>query len=508
MQKSRINGMNCLSNLKDVISERILDSIEKDVKQKSTIRAMFSNNDSKGPAVASDEKLLIDCKKLNPRARAVCLELIYGLLSTMRIDMLDLDAMLSQYYINYYGSPTDITSSKNPIALSVLKKILISPTDDVETKLRKLAQIIYQDLYGVGVLDELLYMSADSASGVKVEEIASFGPNCQWFAASGIPTKLDKINVPETLLSMIVTRLSENEPEFNLNKTTPSLSTDSSNGDRISITCPEYTRYYDFNIRRHYPGVITKEIMIESGSTTAEYEAFMDLVMNFYPSIILTGDQSAGKTTRLRMIAERYPANTVIGTIESSFELELSKINHLIVKQLRALSLGPEKALEDCLRFGLHVMCNGETRNGREVDTVLQVALRSSKGTLTTSHAPDAWACLRTYTQMLVKDKIYTNEKSALYAISQAIHLIIVPAVDNNGDDATGLRYIDAVYELPKLKESEMDNFEPRILFEADREDNFRLKQVNRLSDSTLKVFAKRSRNMKAIEKLRSGIYV
>lgn len=153
-------------------------------------------------------------------------------------------------------------------------------------------------------------------------------------------------------------------------------------------------------------------------------------------------------------------------------------------------------------------MCNGETRNGREVDTVLQVALRSSKGTLTTSHAPDAWACLRTYTQMLVKDKIYTNEKSALYAISQAIHLIIVPAVDNNGDDATGLRYIDAVYELPKLKESEMDNFEPRILFEADREDNFRLKQVNRLSDSTLKVFAKRSRNMKAIEKLRSGIYV
>lgn len=503
----RIDGREALYRIKREVGSRVDKELRANSRPPSTIRTLLFKDFTQEPINRKDNTdLLHRCYRLDPQAREICLDLIFQILLNSKIGSLDLDAMLADYYINYFGKPTDLTSSMNNLGLGMIRKILISQESSPEVKLRKLAQVVYQDLYGVGILDEFLYMEIEP-NGKKIEEIASFGPNCLWFAASGVPTKLDKVYVPPNVLRSIVDRLSVNEPEILLNKNNPSISTDSLNRDRITLTCPDYTRFYDFNIRRHYPGTITREDMIRNGSSTEEYECFLDLIMKFYPRIILTGDQAAGKTTRLRMIAERYPPNTVIGTIESSFELELSKVNHLIVKQLKANNLGPDKALEDSLRFGLHVMANGETRNGREVETVLQAGQRSSKGTLTSSHAPTAWDCIRSYVQMLIKEKVFTNERSALYYISQCIDFIIVPAVDNNGVNATGFRYIDAVYELPKLKEYEMDNFEPRLLFKADK-NTFKLHKIDVISNSTLDFLNKRQPNDEIIRKLGSGNYV
>lgn len=503
---NRIDGERILYNLKRDVSKAINSSLSSKEKRSSPIRSLFFKDFT---SVIKDKEgesdLLKRCSRLDRQSRQTCLELIFQILTTQDLTVIEIDAVLSQYYINYYAGPSALTSSTNNLALGKIRQVLISSSAELEIKLRKLAQVIYQELYGLSVLDEFFYMDV-SNDGSKIEEVASFGPNGCWFNCSGIPTKLDKITVPESVLRNVVDRLSINSPML-LNKSNPSVSTDSLSRDRISLTCPEYTRYHDFNIRRHYPGFINRDYLIKIGSSTVEYEKFCDLIMDFYPRIIFTGDQAAGKTTRLRMMAERYPAGTVIGTIESSYELELSSLSHLIVKQLKVNNTDPEKAMQDCLRFGLHVMINGETRNALEAATVLQVGERSSKGTLTSSHAPNAWDCIRTYVQMLVKERIFTSESAALSYLSHCIDFIIVPAVDNVGDDATGFRYISAVYEIPSVKESEVDRFEPRLLFSADKSD-FRLKKVANVSEEMLNFLSSRNNKPESLAKLRSGIYV
>lgn len=502
---NHIDGKKALYQIKRKVNVEIDKKLRKNSQPKSTIRSILFKDFNSEPVKQDDSSLIYRCNRLDPKAREIMLDVIFNLLLKYELKVRTIDAILSQYYINYYAKPTDLTSQRNIIGLSKVRKILIPKDSDYEVKLRKLAQVIYQDYYGVSVMDEFIYMPVDE-DGTKIEEISSFGPDVLWFTSSGIVTKLDKVCLTPDILRNVVDRLSANSPDLRLNKNNSCISTDSLRKDRVTLTCPDYTRFYDFNIRRHYPSFVTKELLIESGSSTQEFEDFLDIIMKFYPRIVFSGDQAAGKTTRLRMVAERYPAGTVIGTIESSYELELSAIPHLVVKQLKANQVDPGKALEDSLRFGLHVIINGETRSGVEVATALQAGQRSSRGTLTTSHAPNAADCIRSYTQLLVRDGLFSNEASALYAISQCLDFVIVPTADNVGDNATGFRYIAAVYEIPKLKESECKDLEPRLLFKANPK-TFRLEIVNRISDSTLDFLAERVNYPELVEKLRNVSY-
>lgn len=507
-----INGSSALQKLRQKISQDLEEILRKEVKARAPIREILFKSFATPTVKEDDSTLLTRCSKLDPKARKKVLELIYLQLCSYDLKSRTLDSILSQYYINYYGEPSDITSSNQRIGLVKIKKILIPRDSEYEVRLRKVAQVIYQESYGMSVVDELIYMTPEVKSDPKIEEIGCFAPDCFWFKVSGVDVKLDKIIVKDRDLQPMVDRLSSCAPNFTLNSAHPSVSTDSLNGDRVSITCPPYSRYYEFNVRRHYPNTLTTEFLLEIGSTTKAFEKWLDDLMECYPRIAITGDQAAGKTSLLRRIVSRYPSGTVIGTIESSFELELQKIPHLIVKQLRAVNVEPEKALEDSLRFGLSVMINGETRSGKEAATSLQAGQRSSKGTITTSHSPSAWEFIRMMVQLLIRDKIFTNEKSALYYVVNNIDTIIVPAVDSLGDEASGARYIDSVWEIPSVSEKEIENFEPRLIFKAKKlgEGYFPLQFVQPLSETSLNFLDGRNPNsneQSRIERLRSYCY-
>lgn len=512
MMEKEINGLVAMGKIRRQISVDLEVILRKEIQSISPIRVILFKPFDNPTAMDDDSSLLTRCSRLDPVARRKVIKLIYDQLFKYDLKTRTINAILSQYYINYYGEPSDLTSSTQRIGLNKIRRILIGKDSEYEVKLSKLAQVIYQETYGMSVVDEFIYMQPEDSDDTKIEEIGCFAPDCFWFKVSGVDVKLDRVAIPERNLQPMVDRLSRCAPNFTLNPKNPSVSTDSLNNDRVSITCPNYSRYYEFNIRRHYPGKITTEFLIKKGSTTRGFERFLDDIMGCYPRISITGDQAVGKTTWLRRIASRYPYGTVVGTIESSFELELQKLPNLIVKQLRSVDVEPEKALEDSLRFGLAVMINGENRSGKEAATSLQAGQRSSKGTLSTSHAPTAWDFIRMMVQLLIRDRIFTNEKSALYYIVNNIDLIIVPGVDNAGDEASGVRYMSAVYEIPSVKESELDSFEPRLLFKAEKERDgyFPLKQVANLSATSVDFFKGRnpgSTEKERLERLRSYNY-
>lgn len=482
----KYNGLQILNKTRKEITRDLEEILRGETQPVIPIRELFFKSFSTVIVEDDSNTLLNRCQRLDPKARKQVLELIYQKLMSYGFNERELDAVLSQYYINYYATPGDMTSDNKIIGLSTLKRVLIDKDSDYEVKVRKFAQVVYQETYGMTVIDEFIYMEPHGRT--KIEEIACFGPDTFWLKVSANDIKLDKIIIPERNLKPTVERLASCAEGFSLNKENNKISTDSINKDRVSITCPGYSRYYEFNIRRHYPKAITTEERIKIGSTTRAFEAWLDDVMMAYPRVAITGDQAVGKSTLLRSIAERYPQGTVLSTIESAFELELGNISHLIVKQLKSLNVSPEEAMEDSLRFGLHLMINGETRSGTEVSVSLQAGQRSSKGTMTTSHAPTAEDLIRVWVQLLIRDKVFTNEASARYNIAQAVDVIIVPGVDNKGVNATGLRYIDSVYEIPNYEPDKGEIFETRLLFKA-RKGDFRLEQVANLSSKTIELF-------------------
>lgn len=479
----RYNGLIILNEIRKEITKDLEEILRGETQPIIPIRELFAKSFSSVIVEDDSTTLLSRCHRLDPKARKQILELIYQKLMSYGLNEREIDSVLSQYYINYYGKPSDITSDQKIIGLSTIKRILIEKDSDYDVKIRKLAQVVYQETYGMSVADEFIYMTP--MKGSKVEEIACFGPDAFWLKISANDVKLDKVLVPARNLKPMVERLATCAPGFSLNKENSRISTDSLNKDRVSITCPDYSRYYEFNIRRHYAKAITTEERIKLGSTTRAFEAWLDDLMMAFPRIVITGDQAVGKSTLLRSVVERYPSGTVLSTIESAYELELGKIPHLIVKQLKSLDISPEDAMEDSLRFGLHLMINGETRSGTEVSVSLQAGQRSSKGTITTSHAPNAEDLIRVWTQLLIRDKVFTSEASAKYNIAQGLDIAIVPGVDNKGVNATGLRYIEAVYEIPSYEPDKGETFETRLLFKA-RKGDFKLEQVGSLSEKTL----------------------
>lgn len=486
----KYNGLLILNRIRKEITKDLEEILRGETRPVYPIRELFFKSFSSVIVKDDSSSLLSKCHKLDPKSRHRILELIYQKLMSYGLNEREVDAVLSQYYINYYGTPSDITSDENLIGLSTIKRILIEKDADYDVKVAKLAQVVYQETYGMSIVDEFIYLP--KSGNVKVEEVACFGPDAFWIKVSAIDVKLNRVEIPARNLKPTVERLATCAEGFSLNKENNRISTDSLNKDRVSITCPDYSRFYEFNIRRHYPNSITTEQRIKLGSTTVAFEKWLDDVMMAFPRIVLTGDQAVGKSTLLRSIVERYPSNTVLSTIESAYELELSKIPHLIVKQLKSLKISPEDAMEDSLRFGLHLMINGETRSGTEVSVSLQAGQRSSKGTITTTHAVDADALIRVWTQLLIRDRVFTSEASAKYNIAQATDIVIVPGVDNRGPSATGLRYIDSVWEVPSYEPDRGEVFTTRLLFKA-RKGDFRLEQVGKLSETTLNFFKGRN---------------
>ena len=158
----------------------------------------------------------------------------------------EIDAVLSQYYINYYGTPSELTTDQKIMGLSTIKRILIEKDSDYDVKMRKLAQVVYQETYGMSVVDEFIYMAPKDR--MKIEEIACFGPDAFWLKISANDVKLDKVIVPARNLKPMVERLATCAPGFSLNRENSRISTDSLNKDRVSITCPDYSRYYNLDM--------------------------------------------------------------------------------------------------------------------------------------------------------------------------------------------------------------------------------------------------------------------
>ena len=425
----------------------------------------------------------------------------------LRINQAMVDEVLEGYYFNYFGKPEDLTSTDSEILLDFIGRILISKDADPDDKIRKISQVIYQECFGYGCLDEFRYLGMDKATYHKVEEIFCFGPNTLALKISGIDFKLDKLYYPEDQINRVVNKLSRSS-DVGLSKANPKVETELMDQSRVTLNKAPLTKFSTFNIRLHYSGGLGTKDFIKLRSTSAEAERFLDLIMKFKPRFAFFGGQGVGKTTQIVNLCRRYPANTTIVTGESAFELALENIQHLIVNPMRLGILSTEEFLKALFRFNAKMLLMGEARDAEDCILITQAAQRTEFGTVFSWHTGDVMEGIYGIANSLVRAGAFRTLFEAVKEVCNSLDYAVVPRVADASTGYEGRRHIYQIIEVGKIHhEGEIPKL--RTLFEYDYKLGELVNTHEGISEEMAEILGKRQPlNENYLKILRSGNYL
>ena len=441
-------------------------------------------------------------------ARQTLIDRILILLTKdLKVNQSVVDVVLEGYYINYFGKPEDIASTRSELLYQFLDKVLISKDADPDDKIEKLAQVIYQECFGYGVLDEFRYIGMNEHYD-KVEEIFIFGPETLSLKISGLDYKLDKIYYPEEQLDRVVSKLARSSVKGGLTKANPKVETELLDQSRVTLYCFPLTKYSAFNIRLHYSSDLKPEDLIRLGTSSVECERWQDLIMNFKPRIGFFGGQGTGKTTLIVNMCRRYERNLVIVTGESAFELGLEKIDHLIVNPMKLGILSNEEFLKSLFRQNAKMLLMGEARDAEDSILITQAAQRTEFGTIFSWHTGDVLEGIYGMANGLVRSGAFKTLFEAVREVCNSVDFVLVPRIADESSKTPGRRHIYQIVEIGKVA-NPGDEPKLRVIFEFDYESNVLRNTGLGISDEMANILSKRQPlKNEYLRILKSGKYI
>lgn len=470
------------------------------------LRHLFSN--AKNVLSFKKETNVVERAAQGDRAarQALKQEILKLVTTKYRVSEKDIDRILEGYYINYFGTATEISAVRSDLLISKLNTLLISKNADLEVKLEKFVQVIYQDCFGLGILDEFLDLGIDAKFN-KVEELIMGGPGQVGVVISGNKFKFEKIDYPAKEIEKVVIRLSKNS-KIALSEAHDKIETELLDQSRVTLLCPPICSDYSFNLRLHYAQALSREKKIELGSSTEEFETFWDIIMKYKPRGIVFGPQGSGKSTDIRDLCARYPANTSVVTAETSFEIALDRIKSLWARKLRLGLKEEEDFMEILFRLAADVLILGEARTPVDVMMLTQMAKRQSFGIWSTWHSSDVEEGLYDMANALVRGGFFKTEESALREICRSIEIVSVKDTMDASMKYEGRRYPKEVSEIRGIEIEEDGSIKiiKNVLFEYDMNE-YKLKRVNGISDDLARKFSKRYNNQYLLEALKNAEY-
>ncbi|HIH32204.1 TPA: CpaF family protein [Candidatus Woesearchaeota archaeon] len=181
-----------------------------------------------------------------------------------------------------------------------------------------------------------------------------------------------------------------------INVLEPLLDAHLNEGDRVNATLsPISTRGNTITIRKFAkdPWTITK--MLKSNTISYDAAAIMWMAIQYELSAIIAGGTASGKTSTLNCLANFFPPNQRIISIEDTRELQLPKFLHWVPLNTRlpnsegkgAISM--EDLLINSLRMRPDRILVGEVRRQKEVETLFE-AIHTGHSCYATFHANTA----------------------------------------------------------------------------------------------------------------------
>ncbi|MBW2972435.1 type II/IV secretion system ATPase subunit [Candidatus Woesearchaeota archaeon] len=184
----------------------------------------------------------------------------------------------------------------------------------------------------------------------------------------------------------------------------PLLDAHLAEGDRVNATLfPVSTGGNTLTIRRFSRDPWTITHYIESKTINTEAAALIWMGIQYELSAIIAGGTASGKTSTLNVLANFFPPNQRIISIEDTRELQLPEFLHWVPLSTRlpnvegkgAISMGD--LLVNSLRMRPDRILVGEVRRKREAETLFE-AIHTGHSCYATFHANDAHETINRFT--------------------------------------------------------------------------------------------------------------
>lgn len=395
---------------------------------------------------------------------------ILFILSQMKdsINTSNIAEIILQYHIDYFKniySDNVHSNTEKPIGREIesyFQKYSVSKYDSFDRKLLKLAQIVYQELYGYSILDELIFES-------EFNEVACNRYDYIWVQYKGIkrriPNRKFKFASEDYYRKIIENRLTSTARE-EMNAGEPFINCTLKNGYRVTAARPPLSRSFTVNIRLF----TYKDVKAELRNKFME-EKMMKLIeiltRKGRRNIAIIGEQGSGKTTAAdELIIKNLDDDLSIGLAEYTHELNIA--DNYPDKNVVELQYGkefePTDITEMFFRFNRDIVIYGEVRSPSEAFEMIKAMLRQARGSLFTFHSSSVRRMIHDLRQLLMQTKYYTDYREAQFDVADAVDIVIQIKLDRT----TGTRYIYKVSEV--LAGEEDMSFEIRDLFVYDRE--------------------------------------
>ncbi len=442
-EELRINGLNEIKNIHDGKSDFLEDSRQ------------------------HQKRLAVDG---SIQAREFMLNSIYFLLIE-RIEIINadnIDAFLKEYHIDYYQNIYTGGDKKcllKPIDNEIMKHLSrysISPQDEYDIKLQKLTQIIYQEVYGYGILDELIF-------DVSLNEVACTRRDYIWLQYNGIKRHIPNTKFifknEESYRKVIENRLTSTARE-EMNAGAPLINAILNNGARVTALRPPLSKYYVVNIRLF----ASKAQLVRYRSKFVENRIarIIELLASKgRRNVAIIGEQGSGKTTAAdELIIKQLDSDISIGLAENIHELNISSnYPHKNIVELQyTKEFKPSDITEIFFRLNRDIVIYGEVRNSYEAFEMIKAMLRQARGSLFTFHSSSTRRMIHDLRQLLMQTGYYTDFREAQFDVADAVDLVVHIKLDRE----TGQRYVYKVSEV--LAEEGSMSFQINDLFIFDKE--------------------------------------
>ena len=175
-------------------------------------------------------------------------------------------------------------------------------------------------------------------------------------------------------------------------------------GDRVNATLfPISTEGNTLTIRRFSRDPWTITNFVESKTISTNAAALIWLGIQYELSAIIAGGTASGKTSTLNVLANFFPPNQRIISIEDTRELQLPKFLHWVPLSTRLPNVEGKGAIEmgdllvNSLRMRPDRILVGEVRRSREAETLFE-AIHTGHSCYATFHANDALETINRFT--------------------------------------------------------------------------------------------------------------
>jgi len=378
-----------------------------------------------------------------------------------QINYNNIDSIIKQYHVNYYSNFYSNILPENKYDRKVydyFEKYKVNKNSSVEEKYRKLSQIIYQECYGLSVIDEL----ADDINFV--DGLWTNGINDIRIQFKGLKRRVVGLKFEnENSYRQAIANAISYDAFGDIGADNPEVLCSRRNGSRVTAIFPPIYKIPYLNIRNFNENIVNKNDILNEGSHNEAIIKFNECVIKGLPNFSIIGPMGAGKSTYLRMLIGEYNENLGILVIQPTDELRLENYykNMDIRTHIYSKENPPSELLELSFREDRDIIFQGEIRTPQEAYMDIYVKQRIAKGSGDTYHARDFNEFITTRRNLLMQTMLYKDHITAERDIADSNDLIYQLLYDSE----TGKRYINKIIEVEKLDKGE---FKERVIFEYD----------------------------------------